>query len=51
MKVTLKLFVNGADLECFDAIQGQTVTVTIGFSTVADGCIKLSTQPEVKKGL
>ena len=43
MKVTVKLFVNGADLECFDAIQGQTLTLGIGFSTSKTGAIKIHT--------
>ena len=43
MKVTVKLFVNGADLECFDAIQGQTLTLGINFSTSDSDAIKFQT--------
>ena len=32
-KVTVTLFVNGWDLACFDAIQGQNLSIEMEFST------------------
>ena len=41
-KVTVTLFLNGWDLACFDAVQGQTVTIGFKFSTTSGTTVKVA---------
>lgn len=45
LKATFVVFINGWDLACFDAVQGQSISVDLTFSSVEDSALQIPTIP------
>ena len=46
VKLTVKAYLDGSDLACFDACQGQSFSVSMKFTTAQDKALKIRTKGE-----